>query len=152
MKMKTLEERFLEKTRRNDETGCLEWTGCKDKKGYGHFRYNGKVIRSHRVSWMIHRGDIPEGLFVCHTCDNPGCVEINHLWIGTDGENLKDMYDKGRRDQVGENNGCSKLMWEKVEVIRIKYADGGVTMKQLAEEFGVSKSAIYRCINNINWK
>jgi hypothetical protein len=94
----TLVERFWIKV----DTGgiCWEWLGGKNPKGYGHLNreINGRnlPIRAHRFSWMIHYGEIPEGMCVCHKCDNPGCVRPEHLFLGTISDNGKDAWRKGR--------------------------------------------------------
>lgn len=78
---------------------CYEWVGgYRGGKGdkYGQFTLNGKPNYAHRVSWLIYRGQIPNGLFVCHRCDNPRCVRIDHLFLGTFSDNMKDMHAKGR--------------------------------------------------------
>ena len=78
------------------EDKCWEWIGNKDKDGYGVFTHNRKVAKAHRVSWTIHNGDIPPDTSVLHTCDNPPCSNYQHLFLGTQLDNIKDMVKKGR--------------------------------------------------------
>lgn len=78
------------------EQDCWIWTGARHPFGHGLFMWEGKNQYVHRISWQLHKGPIPDGLYVCHTCDNPPCVNPDHLWIGTCGDNLRDMAAKGR--------------------------------------------------------
>jgi hypothetical protein len=81
---------------RDEKTGCLVWYAPRDHKGYGRTRYGGEWWQAHRLSYAAHRGPIPIGLFVCHKCDNPSCIEIEHLFLGTPQENFDDAIRKGR--------------------------------------------------------
>jgi len=93
-KMSTFKERFWAKV---DVSGdCWEWTACKTSKGYGQIKFKGETRRAHRISWILHKGEIPKGKKVLHTCDTPSCVRINHLFLGTNAENTADMMKKGR--------------------------------------------------------
>ena len=149
----TQEERFWDKIRKNQDNDCIEWIGAINITGYGHFWYNGKCERAHRVSWQIHHGDIPDGLFVLHSCDNTKCVNPEHLWLGNNQDNAIDMCNKGRHcDNSGENQGRSKLTREYVEVIRSIYSDGRITMKELAKDFGVSQGSISLIVNYKIWR
>lgn len=94
-KEKTTEKTFVSRFKVNKETGCWEWFGCLNKSGYGKFCYKGKHILAHRYSWIKHKGDIGK-LFVCHHCDNPPCVNPNHLFLGTAKDNTQDCIKKGR--------------------------------------------------------
>ncbi len=85
-------------------SGCWLWDGTPfGAMGYGYFRYKGSVV-AHRASWRIHNGEIPSGIFVCHKCDNPACVNPDHLYLGTAKDNVRDREVRGRtRGFVGEN-------------------------------------------------
>lgn len=75
---------------------CILWRGARYESGYGRDRVNGKTTTAHRATYIRAHGPIPDGMVVCHSCDNPPCVNIEHLWLGTQGENLLDMVAKGR--------------------------------------------------------
>ncbi len=93
-------KRFFDKVNKTDN--CWLWTaGSRGKTGYGAFKIDGKVIDSHRVSYTIHKGEIPKGLYVCHSCDNRKCVNPEHLFLGSAKENWQDGFDKGRIKLLG---------------------------------------------------
>jgi|688.fasta_scaffold575188_2 hypothetical protein len=93
----TKEERFNKKYIINDVTDCWEWTAALNNIGYGMFRWASNKMRSaHRVSYELFNGPIPDGMAVCHKCDNPKCVNPKHLWVGTLKQNAQDMVAKGR--------------------------------------------------------
>jgi len=95
LRLPSASERFAAKLARRP-SGCLEWTGAHQPFGYGHMWFNGAVVGTHRIAWVLANGPIPDGLQVCHTCDNPPCCEPTHLWLGTTQENTADMVAKGR--------------------------------------------------------
>lgn len=96
-------KRFFDKVNKTDT--CWLWTaGSRGKTGYGAFKINGKVIDSHRVSYEIHKGEIPKGMYVCHTCDNRKCVNPEHLFLGTAKDNWQDGFDKKRIKLLGGIN------------------------------------------------
>jgi hypothetical protein len=78
------------------ESGCWEWTGYRTRDGYGSVKHAGKMMKAHRVAYEAAYDPIPDGMIVCHKCDNPACCNPNHLWLGTDADNQRDMVAKGR--------------------------------------------------------
>lgn len=100
---KPLMQRLLENSNLIEtEKGCIEWAKACDKDGYGRIRVGSrsdgsrKSMRVHVLAWILENGDVPDGLFVCHICDNPPCWEISHLFLGTAEDNMRDMSNKGR--------------------------------------------------------
>lgn len=142
-----IEERFWSKVAKSED-GCWEWQGRPDKDGYGHIgAIDGREVKAHRLSYEMAYGPIPEGMLVCHSCDNPPCVRPDHLFLGTSQQNTADMIAKGRMSLPG-----AKITAETVRAIRDRYAMGNVTMRVLAEEFGVSTPGICLIVNRVTWK
>lgn len=106
---KTRLDRFNEKYEINESTGCWLWHGSKDKDGYGKININYKNYRAHRLSYELFKDIIPEGLFVCHTCDTPNCVNPEHLFLGTNQDNMDDMVAKGRSPKQRGEDGSSTI-------------------------------------------
>ena len=134
-------EKFVVKT----PEGCWDWKGCAPvNPGYGQFRTYGKLIRAHRASWEIHRGSIPKGLYVCHSCDNKRCTNPEHLYLGTCKENNLDMMAKNRSPilgKKGEENPRSKLTLKQVQEIREMLKEKHA-QTQIAKKFGISQTAV----------
>jgi hypothetical protein len=94
-------ERFMKHVHKSiDPVGCWWWTGSIMSSGYGHFKMAGGMVGSHRASWQLAFGPIPEGLFVLHHCDNQRCVNPEHLFLGTHADNVRDCVAKGRHNQT----------------------------------------------------
>lgn len=133
------EERFWSKVKKT--AGCWLWTGVKSS-GYGQFGSFGSMKHAHRFSWELANGRrVPDGMFVCHTCDNKACVNPAHLFIGTPSDNSTDARRKGRFPQVGEGHHLAKLTRESVAEIRRLRRDERTSWTELGRRFGVSPSA-----------
>jgi hypothetical protein len=132
---------------------CWYWRGAQDHSGYGYVA--AKENRAHRLSWVLFKGEIPEGMKVLHKCDNPFCVNSDHLFLGTQKENVHDMIQKGRhrmRGPKGELNGASKMTAESVEKMRRLRQETSASFRSLASEFGVSTMTACRICNNQLWR
>lgn len=106
----TIEERFWTKVKKTD--GCWEWQRCLiGSMGYGSFWDGERKWVAHRYSYTLHNGPIPEGMCVCHTCDNPKCVNPAHLWIGTKADNNRDKIQKGRYSLWRAEKAGFKRLW-----------------------------------------
>lgn len=148
---RSIHERFFEKTERDDSTGCLLWIASRHPTGYGRFSMgHSRWQRAHRVAWRLVHGEIPSGLFVLHRCDNPSCVEIEHLFLGTQPENMADMRAKGRHVR-GEKVGGALLTEEQVLTARREFARGGTTKAALARSLGVHRVTVSDLIAGRTW-
>lgn len=137
-----------------DPERCWEWQGSVNSNGYGRFVRKNRHLLAHRVAYEMFCGPIPEGHNVCHRCDNRLCVNPDHLWTGTQSENLKDAVAKGRMyvpNLPPEMNGNGKLRPEQVRRIR-KDARRGIRKRVLADQYGVSLSTVYGIVNRRTWK
>lgn len=157
---KDVEWRFWSKVKKTPS--CWLWIGSKDKKGYGNFRVDGKLTKTHRFSWQLANGAIPTGMHVLHNCpggDNPSCINPEHLWLGTDEDNSKDRSKKKRHGTWtkpetrvrGERNGNAKLTADNVLYIRSLYRDGGITQNDIAVMFGVAGPSVNKIIKGQRW-
>ena len=144
-------ERFHEKWELDKESGCWVWTASTAGKGYGQIKIPGqrRNIYAHQLSYIIHYGEIPSGMMVCHTCDNPRCVKPSHLFLGTAKDNLQDMKLKGRHLN-GAKNAKSKLTDEQVRAIHMLSREG-LSQGKLGKTFGVSQGQIFRILKGYRW-
>ena len=180
MSKEAIIKRFWSKVMIGTPNECWEWTAGCDKDGYGQFSIGYTGTRAHRFSYLINRGPIAKGMVVCHTCDNPRCVNPSHLWLGTIEDNNRDMKAKGR-SAVGQRNGAytkpetrargdrhgsaihpermlrgsqqsqAKLTEADVRFIRSAVALHTSTQAELSRRFGVSQSKISQIIKRRAW-
>ncbi len=127
---------------------CWEWTGSRNRAGYGRIGVQGgrrgQTDSAHRVSWVLHNGPVPDGLFVCHHCDRPACVNPAHLFLGTGTDNMRDMAAKGRATSLrGETHPNTQITTDDVRAIRALVADG-YTRVQVAQQYSISPAHVTR--------
>lgn len=131
---------------------CIEHAGCVDKDGYGWIKRNGKSQRAHRVAWeKANSRPVPAGMFVLHSCDNPTCVNPDHLRIGTHQENVDEKVQRQRQTK-GESVTSSRLKESDIVAIRGMHAFGNCSLNQIAKKFGVSKNCIWKIVTMVNWR
>lgn len=139
------------------ENGCWLWSSYVHKNGYGRVIIDGKVRLSHRISWLIHRGQIPSQIdghktFICHTCDNRACVNPDHLYLGNHIQNMNDMKVRNRADRrYGNKNKAAKLNREKAQEIRKFYHDNSLSQDKVAFIYGVSQKTISDIVVGKRW-
>jgi hypothetical protein len=163
-------QRLDAKTMTDPASGCILWTGTRHGNGYGHINIDGRMVLVHRVAWSLAHGcPVPDGMLVLHRCDTPSCVNPDHLWIGTQLDNMRDCSDKGRchegdkngsrthpeclargdrssarlhpESYRGERNGAAKISDAAADELR-RRAQAGENYRLLAAEFGVSRSLV----------
>ncbi len=154
MRYVPLAERFWAHVEKTE--GCWNWTAHRNSDGYGMIglERTRRVERTHRLSWVLHNGPIPDGLQVLHRCDNPACVRPDHLWLGTQIENIADMDAKGRRrfnPARGSQLPNAKLTEADIPVIW-QMIGAGVSDRLIGERFGVTRLAILLIRHGKNWK
>jgi HNH endonuclease len=136
-------------------TPCRIWQGTVNKDGYGVLSWDNdgeRYSRVHRITWVIHFGPIPNGLWVLHHCDCPGCINPDHLYLGDAQSNMDAKMERGRNVNVtGEDHGCSKFSWKDVSLIRY-FLNQGWSCTRLAERYGVTRSAIELIRDWKSWK
>jgi len=141
------------------DTGCREWLGAKNENGYGRVWDGERLVYTHRAMWEAEHGPIPLGMSICHTCDNPRCIELEHLFCATHQENMKDCDVKRRR-----KNGAAKRRGQPSPVRGAKHVKSRATEEQvrailmdnrpakdIAVEYGISVSLVYGIRNGRNW-
>jgi hypothetical protein len=152
--MRNEKDRFFEKVNKNTETGCWEWTAAKYRGGYGHFRRKvdgkWKMEKTHRFAYEIHNEQFDKSLIVCHKCDNPSCVNPDHLFLGTPMDNVQDKMKKGRF-KVIRNPKHRLLNLEIAKAIRQDHSNG-LSYEELQSKYSTSKQQVSRIVRNEIWK
>ncbi|MBW4599742.1 MAG: HNH endonuclease [Calothrix sp. FI2-JRJ7] len=174
------EDKFWQRVEKTET--CWLWKSSKTRDGYGLFQKDGRRQYAHRIAWeLYHKTPIPNGMFICHVCDVPSCVRDSHLFLGTHKDNMQDMISKGRNFAItkperiargerhrsrtkpesivkGEAVNTAKLTQQQIDEIRrryhpkARYGHPGSRAGQLAQEFGVSRSQIWKIVTNKAWK
>lgn len=150
---KPTEQRFREQTQ-GDSSGCVLWTGVTSRGlPYGRFWYRGQYHQAHRVAWLLFRGPIPDGHLVLHRCDQPRCVNPEHLFMGTARDNTQDMIAKGRdapcrAANTGERSPQAKLTEERVRYV----LRSPLSQSKMAAELGVSQALISKIRRRKVWR
>jgi DNA-binding XRE family transcriptional regulator len=146
-------QRFWNKVQKGKRDECWLWLGGINSTGRGIFWFNGNSVHAHRVAWILTNGPIPQNKWILHHCDNGPCVNPKHLFIGDHAANMRDMIAKGRQaDQRGENSHRAKLASSQVKKIRRRWKPYIYSQQKLANEYGVSRSAIQAVLDGRNWK
>lgn len=147
----TSEQRFWKYVNKESDDKCWNWTGVCNKDGYGCLMVDRSNVRTHRFSWELHFSKIPDGLLVCHYCDNPPCVNPYHLFLGTNKDNIEDRDNKNRQAK-GESHGNTKLTYHQVKEIRRLCNEGKFSQRKIAKMFNIGKTAVGDIHNNKRWK
>ena len=138
----------ISKNSKASEGGCINWTASRNKTGYGRINIDQKIKLAHRVAYELAHGDIPHGMAVCHHCDNPACVNVAHLFVATQYENMQDMARKGRAS-VTRGEKCGKAKLTEAQVLEIlRSNEYGTT---LARRYGVGHTIIYAIKSGKRW-
>jgi flavin-binding protein dodecin len=167
-KPKSPEDRFWSKVDRRGPADCWNWIAGRIPDGYGQFRLNNprRQVGAHRFSYELHYGPIPEGLLVLHSCDNPSCVNPNHLSAGTTRDNSRDAIERGRnypgfREEFrkypekirrAEQHPMRKLDWQKVREIRALISEGKLSRRQIAARYGVAPDTVHKIAVRRTWR
>lgn len=153
-------------SRVNDNKGCWEWQGSASESGYGYLSFRGRTWKAHRVSYTLFHGEIPDGLLVCHHCDNPGCVNPSHLFLGHHSTNMKDMVRKGRGASVitsaqnhfksgsaprGEAASGHKITRD-TAIWVIDMAAKGILTSHIALVADIDRTSVQRILRGETWK
>ena len=144
--------RFISMVRVDEKTKCWNWAGHLTEKGYGQFGVDGGIVRAHRFSFEALKGEIEPGMNVCHHCDNPSCVNPDHLFLGDQQKNIDDMMSKGRNlGGVTASRYQGKVDDQVVEKIKELRASGHRNV-DIAKRFGISQSYCSGLARGVDWR
>lgn len=138
-------------TKVNKTETCWLWLGRTDRDGYGDFHMDGRAYRAHRMSWTLVNGPIASGLLACHKCDNPTCVNPDHLFLGTHDANMADMKSKGRQLRSCEEHPLAKMKNNDVLEVR-RLLGERISQSRVAKMFGVSQATISYINTRATWR
>lgn len=151
------EQRLWIRVVKGEPDECWLWMGRPTRAGYGQLHVNGRMTYAHRFSYELHYGPIPDGMYVCHTCDVRNCVNPRHLWLGTHLDNIADAAQKGKyrnRSSAGvvpRPVGTKRAKLSPEQVIAIR-ADRTSSTRELATQYGVGHEAVARIRRGQSWK
>ena len=143
----TVEERFWAKVNKDTDSDCWEWTAALCDKGYGRFGIKRKVVSAHRLSVILDGRD-PTGLFVCHHCDNTKCVRPDHLFLGTQQDNMRDMLSK-KRNRTAPNRPMQRRLID-VQIHEIR--NSKMSQRELSRQYNVSQNTIFDIIHRHTYR
>lgn len=145
-----LRARFWGRVQKGDPGECWIWRAAVDSCGYGRIKVANRGQKANRVAYALTHGDVPGDMNVCHRCDNPACVNPNHLFLGTRAQNMRDMVRKGRSMRGMRNN---RAVLSKADVIEIrhKYVPNRYGCKRLGKEYGVNPATIHLIVTGKSW-
>jgi hypothetical protein len=145
-------ESLLSRTCPDPNSGCLLWTGPVNRAGYGIAK-SGREQLAHRSAWRLTRGPISKGACILHRCDTPACINIDHLFLGSQADNVADMTRKGRRvEQIGELHGRAKLTAAQVVAARCLVAARARSVRSIAKELGVAHQVMRNAVHGKTWR
>lgn len=130
-------------------TGCVLWLGNTDRWGYGRIWFNGQTRRAHKIAFELAHGPIPAGLFVCHRCDTPACINVEHLSLGTPADNMRDRDTRGRC-ALGERHGCALIT--AAQAAEIKRRLSCERAARIARDMGLAPHIIYNISHGKTWR
>jgi len=149
-----IEQRIADRIEPDLNSGCWLWTGALNSHGYGKIWADRRLHRAHRVTYSLFVGEIAPGLVVCHRCDTPACVNPDHLFLGTQADNIRDMNLKGRRTQgrvyAGALNSAAKLTEDQARKV-LADVRAGRTKTAVANDNGITRTAVYHIVTGRNW-